>query len=285
MPICMVTGVSTGIGEAIATDLIARGWQVFGSVRREDDADRLVNQLGGRFTALIADVTDAGSLARAAAEVARALDGEPLSGLVCNAGIAIPGPLLHQPLEELDRQFRVNVLGQVATVQAFAPLLGAQEAFAGKPGRIVMMSSVSGRLVWPFAGSYAASKHALEAVSHALRREFLAFGVDVVIVAPGPIATPIWEKSAASVDRTRYQPTFYGPLIDRFEAQVAERAKNALPPQAVADAVHTALTADRPKARYTVTYAPLMNWYLPLLMPARWLDRLVARRLGLARRR
>jgi NAD(P)-dependent dehydrogenase (short-subunit alcohol dehydrogenase family) len=284
MPSCVVTGVSTGIGEAIAADFIKRGWRVFGTVRRMDDADRLHAALGERFTPLIADVTDGESLARAAGAVADALGGEPLSGLVCNAGISLPGPLLHQPLDELDRQWKVNVLGQIATVQAFAGLLGAQEGFAGKPGRIITMSSVSGRLVWPFVGGYAASKHALEAVSHALRRELIAFGVDVIIVGPGPVATPIWEKSAGAIDRARYQATFYGPLIDRFETEVMARAKDALPAEAVAAVVHTALTAEKPRVRYTVTRAPLFNWILPLILPSRWLDKLAAKRLGLTRK-
>lgn len=284
MPSVVVTGVSTGIGAAIAADLCRRGWHVFGTVRRMDDADRLGNELGGNFTPLIADVTDADSLSRAAATVAGALDGAGLDGLVCNAGISIPGPILHQPLEELDRQWKVNVLGQVATVQAFGPLLGAREGFAGRPGRIVMMSSVSGRLSWPVVGGYAASKHALEAISHSLRRELMPFGVDVVIVGPGPVATPIWEKSAAGVDRSLYQATIYGPLIERFEKEVLARARHALPPQAVSDVVHTALTAERPKVRYAVTPSPLMNWILPLMLPARWLDRIAARRLGLSRK-
>jgi NAD(P)-dependent dehydrogenase (short-subunit alcohol dehydrogenase family) len=210
---CVVTGVSSGIGEAIAADLVKRGWRVFGTVRRMDDAERLDNDLGPAFTPLVCDVTDVDGLSRAAAAVAGLLDGKPLDGLVCNAGISLPGPLLHQPLDELDRQWKVNVLGQIATVQAFAPLLGAQEGFAGKPGRIVMMSSVSGRLSWPFVGGYSASKHALEAMSHSLRRELMPFGVDVVIVGPGPIATPIWEKAAAAVEKTRYQATFYGPRV------------------------------------------------------------------------
>lgn len=284
MPSVVVTGVSTGIGEAIAADLARRGWRVFGTVRRMDDAERLSNELGPRFTPLIADVTDADSLSRAAATVAEVLDGASLDGLVCNAGISVPGPILHQPLEELDRQWRVNVLGQVATVQAFGSLLGAREGFAGKPGRIVMMSSVSGRLSWPVVGGYAASKHALEAISHSLRRELMPFGVDVVIIGPGPVATPIWEKSAAGVDRSLYQATIYGPLIERFEKEVLARAKDALPPQAVADVVHTALTAEKPKVRYAITPSPLMNWLLPLMLPARWLDRVAAKRLGLTRR-
>ncbi|MDP3546396.1 MAG: SDR family NAD(P)-dependent oxidoreductase [Phreatobacter sp.] len=281
---CVVTGVSTGIGEAIAADLVKRGWRVFGTVRRMDDAERLDNDLGPSFTPLVCDVTDVDGLSRAAARVAELLDGKPLDGLVCNAGISLPGPLLHQPLDELDRQWKVNVLGQVATVQAFGSLLGAQEGFAGTPGRIVMMSSVSGKLSWPFVGGYSASKHALEAISNALRRELMPFGVDVVIVAPGPIATPIWEKASGAVEKARYQATFYGPLIDRFEQEVLGRAKHALPPQAVADVVHTALTVPGPKVRYTITPAPLMNWVLPLMLPARWLDRIAAKRLGLTRK-
>lgn len=284
MPSCVVTGVSTGIGEAVAADLVRRGWRVFGTVRRMADAERLDNDLGERFTPLVADVTDADSLARAAAAVAAALGGAPLDGLVCNAGISVPGPLLHQPLEELDRQWDVNVLGQIATVRAFAPLLGVQEGFSARPGRIVMMSSVSGRLAWPFVGGYAATKHALEAVSHALRRELMPFGVDVVIVGPGPVATPIWEKAAAAAEKTRYRATFYGPLIERFEQQVLGRTKHALPPQAVADVVHTALSVARPKVRYAITPAPLTNWLLPLVLPARWLDRIAAKRLGLERK-
>lgn len=281
---CVVTGVSSGIGEAIAADLVKRGWRVFGTVRRMDDAERLDNDLGPSFTPLVCDVTDVDGLSRAAAQVAGLLDGKPLDGLVCNAGISLPGPLLHQPLDELDRQWKVNVLGQIATVQAFAPLLGAQEGFAGKPGRIVMMSSVSGRLSWPFVGGYSASKHALEAMSHSLRRELMPFAVDVVIVGPGPIATPIWEKAAGAVEKTRYQATFYGPLLERVEQEVVDREKNALPASAVAEVVHTALTVPAPKVRYTITPAPLMNWFLPLILPARWLDRIAAKRLGLTRK-
>ncbi|QCI64495.1 SDR family NAD(P)-dependent oxidoreductase [Phreatobacter stygius] len=285
MPAAVVTGVSTGIGEAIAADLTRRGWRVFGTVRRVEDRERLKLALGENFTGLIADVTDIDSLGLAATMVADALGHEPLAGLVCNAGVSLPGPLLHQPLDELDQQWNVNVRGLVATVQAFAGLLGASERFTGKPGRIVTMSSVSGELVWPFVGGYAASKHAVEAVSHALRRELMPFGVDVVIIGPGPVATPIWEKSSAAIDRSRYQATFYGPIIEKFEKEVLARANDALPAEAVADVVFHALTTAKPKTRYPLTRSSLTNWTLPRLLPDRVLDRLAAKRLGLNRRK
>lgn len=281
---CLVTGVSSGIGRAIARDLASNGWHVFGTVRNEGDAVSLETELGDRFTGLPADVTDARSLAEAAEDVAEALNGVPLAGLVCNAGISLPGPLLLQPLEELDRQWAVNVRGLVATVQAFAPLMGAREGFAGTPGRIVAMSSVSGKLAWPFVGGYAASKHAVEAVSHALRRELMPFGIDVVIVGPGPVDTPIWEKAAVAVDRTRYAGSIYAPILDGFEKAVAERKSESLPADMVAHVVRQALTADRPRTRYVVTQAAAKSYWLPLMMPDRWLDRMVARVMGLGRR-
>ncbi|CEJ10748.1 3-oxoacyl-[acyl-carrier-protein] reductase FabG [bacterium YEK0313] len=285
MPAAVVTGVSTGIGEAIATDLVRRGWQVFGTVRREADAARLADLLGAGFVALEADVTDPEALRAAAGKVASALGDAPLAGLVCNAGISLPGPLLYQPLDEIDRQWQVNVLGLVATIQAFAGLAGAREGFTGTPGRIVTMSSVSGKLVWPFVGGYAASKHAVEAVSHALRRELMPFGVDLVIVGPGPVATPIWQKSSAAIDRSRYQATIYGPIIDRFENAVLSRAGKGLPAAVIAEAVHHALTTARPRTRYALSPARLTSWTLPRLLPDRLLDRLAAKALGLARRR
>lgn len=284
MKACVVTGVSSGIGEAIARDLAANGWRVFGTVRSEADAVKLEADLGDRFTALPADVTDAASLAEAAEDVAEALNGAPLAGLVCNAGVSLPGPLLLQPLEELDRQWDVNVRGLVATVQAFGPLLGAREGFSGAPGRIVTMSSVSGKLSWPFVGGYAASKHAVEAVSHALRRELMPFGVDVVIVGPGPVATPIWEKSAKAVDVARYANSIYGPILAGFEKAVADRKGDSLPPSAVADVVRAALSIERPKTRYVVTRGALKNFWLPISMPDRMLDRFVAKVMGLGRR-
>jgi NAD(P)-dependent dehydrogenase (short-subunit alcohol dehydrogenase family) len=193
---------------------------------------------------------------------------------VLNAGIALTGPLLHQPLDEIRATLEVNVLGAIASVQAFAPLMKSGS-------RIVAISSVSGRFAAPFVGAYAASKHALEAACDSLRRELMIHGIDVVIIEPGPIATPIWRKSAAG---NRYEDTAYRDVFAGMSDYLAKSEAGALPVERVADAVMTALTARRPRTRYAVVRNPLVNWLLPRLLPDRLLDRVTARRLGLRRK-
>jgi NAD(P)-dependent dehydrogenase (short-subunit alcohol dehydrogenase family) len=275
----LVTGASTGIGHALVARLAAEGWHVFATVRRAEDATALSAAFGSAVTALIADVTDAAALSAARALVTERLAGRPLGALLLNAGIALPGPLLHQPLDEIRHTLDVNVLGAIATVQAFAPLMIAY--ISETPGRIVAISSLSGKIAAPFVGAYAASKHALEAVCDSLRRELMLHGIDVVVIEPGPIATPIWRKSAAG---SRYEDTAYRDLFARMSDHIAESEASALPVERVADAVMTALTARRPRTRYAVVRNPLVNWLLPRLLPDRVLDRVISRRLGLRRR-
>jgi NAD(P)-dependent dehydrogenase (short-subunit alcohol dehydrogenase family) len=279
----VVTGASTGIGFATARVLVAHGLHVFGSVRRADDGDRVRAELGARFTPLLFDVTDAAAIQTSVPTVAEALEGRTLVGLVNNAGIGVGGPLIHQPLDEVRRHLEVNVLGALATVQAFAPLLGADRARSGTPGRIVQISSIAGRVSSPFLGAYAASKRALEGMSHSLRRELMLYGIDVVIINPGPIATPIWDKAEA-LDRSRYAGTAYEPILPRFLKAALERGRSGLPAEAVGEVVWTALTARRPRTYYPVIGRKLLNWTIPLSLPARLLDRLIAKRLGLVRR-
>jgi NAD(P)-dependent dehydrogenase (short-subunit alcohol dehydrogenase family) len=267
----VVTGASTGIGAATAGVLVRAGFRVFGSVRRQEDADRMVQLLGPAFVPLLFDVTDEAAIAAAAAQVDAALDRSTLFGLVNNAGIAVLGPLLHLPPDDLRRQLEINLVGQLAVTQAFAPLLGADRARAGAPGRIVMMSSVAGRNGSPFTGAYNASKFGLEGFSESLRRELMLFGIDVVIVAPGPIATPIWDKAEAQ-DLGALDDSAFGPAIGR--------AKEAIAPERVGEIVLHALTAARPSARYTVTPNRLEQWLVDVL-PKRVIDRIIAKRLGL----
>jgi len=275
----VITGVSSGIGFATARVLAGHGVHVFGSVRKAADADRLKSELRERFTPLVFDVTDVDAIHAAVPVVADHLGSETLLGLVNNAGIAAGGPLIHQPLDEVRRHFEVNALGALATVQAFAPLLGAERARTGKPGRIVNISSVAGRISAPFLGAYAASKRALEGMSHSLRRELRLYGIDVIIINPGSVATPIWDKAETNTP-SRYTATDYAPFLQRFLQSALRSGRSGLPAETVGEAVWTALTARRPRTSYPVVRRRLLNWTIPLALPDRLIDRLIAKRLG-----
>jgi len=277
--VVVITGASTGIGLATARVLLAHGVDVFGSVRQSSDAARLRGELGAGFTPLLFDVTDSVAINAAVPTIADRLQGRTLFGLVNNAGIAVGAPLIHQPLDEVRRHLEVNTLGALATIQAFAPLLGSDRARNGKPGRIVNISSVAGRISAPFLGAYAASKRALEGMSHSLRRELLIYGIDVIIINPGSVVTPIWDK-AERTGPSRYETTDYAPFLQRFLDSALRSGRSGLPPQAVGEAVWTALTARKPRTFYPVVRQRLLNWTIPLALPARVIDRLIAKRLG-----
>ena len=276
----VVTGASTGIGWGIVKVLVARGFHVYGTVRKAMDADRLQAAFSSSVTPLLMDVTDEAAVAEAAGLVSKQLAGGTLAGLVNNAGIVVAGPLIHLPLDELRRQLEVNLVGPLLVTQAFAPLLGTDRKRQGKRGRIVNISSVGGRIAVPFIGPYAASKHGLEALSDSLRRELMLFGIDVVVIGPGSVVTPIWDK-AESTDLSRYDGTEYGPMLQPFRDYVIAEGRKGLPPERIGLAVHRALTVRKPRARYAVVPQRLRNWTIPLLLPKRALDRLIGKQLGL----
>lgn len=281
-PAAVVTGASTGIGRAACAALVGAGWRVFGAVRKPADGDAVREALGGRFTPLLFDVTDAAAIGRAAEEVRDALDGRTLRGLVNNAGIAVGGPLACLPLEDLQRQLEVNLYGALRVTQAFLPMLGADQRFQGPPGRIVNMSSVAGKNAMPLNGPYSISKHALEAMSETLRREVLPLhGIDVVIIGPGAVRTPIWEKPKLD-DYRKYQYTAYWPYLERMAALLREVGDGGLDPEAVGRLVLRALTAKRPKTRYAILKNRFMLWTLPRLLPRRMVDAMIAKRFGMA---
>lgn len=278
----IVTGASTGIGWGCVKVLTAKGFHVFGSVRKKVDADRLSAEFGAAFTPLLFDVTDEAAVADGARQVKAQLKGQPLFGLVNNAGIANPGPLLHIDIASFRQQLEVNVTGQLIVTQAFAPLLGASPDTRTKtPGRICMMSSVGGRVGMPFVGPYNTSKFALEGLSESLRRELIIYGVDVIVIAPGAIATPIWDK-ADTVDVTRYANTPYAGPLAKVKSYMVEMGRKGLKPEQIGQTVLTALTTASPKTRYVVTPDPLQNW-LSLNMPKRTVDQTIAKQLGLTR--
>lgn len=275
----VVTGVSSGIGWSVAKFLVAQGVQVFGSVRKSEDGARLSAELGELFKPLVFDVTDEAMVAKAAGEVRAALQGRKLWGLVNNAGMALAGPLLYQPVQDLRRQLEVNVVGQVSVCQAFGPLLGVDPTLAGTPGRIVMISSESGKSGSPFMGAYCASKHALEGLAESLRRELLLFGIDVVIIGPGLIATKIWDK-AEQLDLSAYSGTPYAASLKRFCDYIIREGHTGIPAEQVARTVWRALSTRRPRTRYAEVKNRLMNWTLPQLMPRRMVDRMVGKGMG-----
>ena len=276
MKAVVVTGASTGIGWGCAKVLVEKGFHVFGSVRKQADAERLSCEFGPNFIALLFDVTEASAVRVAAEQVQVALGGEALAGLVNNAGIAVAGPLLYIDPDELRRQLEVNVVGQVLVTQAFAPLLAAQGR--EKAGRIVMISSVGGKNASPFMGPYNASKFALEGLSESLRRELILLGIDVIVVAPGAVATPIWDK-AEQIDVSRYDNTPYAKSLRGVRDYMLVNGRKGLKPETLGEAVYQALTAAKPRARYTVTPDPLQN-FLMTTLPKRMVDRLIAKRLG-----
>ena len=278
----VVTGVSTGIGRGIAESLTRRGIRVFGSVRKESDATLLKTALGDAFTPLLFDVMDEAAVRAGAATVRKALNGETLSGLVNNAGIATPGPVLHQPLADYRKQIEVNLIGAYTVTQNFAPLLGADRSLRGAPGRIVNITSLGGKIGSPFLAGYCSAKHGLEGLSESVRRELLLYGIDVIIIGPGAVKTPIWDKAEA-MDTSSYARTDYGPAMVKLSDFMAGGARDGLAVERVGELVHYALTTRRPRVRYALAPSLLLDWIVPRLMPRRMVDRFFAQRLGLTK--
>ena len=276
----VITGASTGIGWATAKLLLDRGFRVFGSVRKQADVDRLKREFGANFTPLLFDVTDEAAVLAAARQVRAALNGETLFGLVNNAGIAVAGPVLELAADEFRRQMDVNVIGPIIATQAFGPLLGSDPSLKGRKGRIVMISSVAGKNGNPLTAAYAASKHAIEGLSESLRREMMLFGIDVIIIAPGPVKTPIFSKGQEAVDTSRYQNSPYLPALQKVGAYMQHLSSIGLPPDKIAERVFDALTLSNPKVRYQIAPDPIRH-LMTAWLPKRMMDKIIARRLGL----
>jgi NAD(P)-dependent dehydrogenase (short-subunit alcohol dehydrogenase family) len=275
----VVTGTSSGIGWGTAKVLLDRGFRVFGSVRKAADADRLKQEFGANFVPLVFDVTDEAAVNAAAAEVRAALQGETLAGLVNNAGIAVSGPLLELPVADFRHQLEVNVMGPVIATKAFTPLLGADPSLQGPRGRIVMISSVAGWNGNPLLSPYSTSKHAVEGLSESLRREFMLFGIDVIVIGPGAVKTPIWDK-AEQIDVTAYRASPFAAVLERLRAVMLKLGETGLPAETIGELVFQALTLPHPKVRYQITPEPFRMLMMRIL-PKRMLDRIIAKQLGL----
>ena len=247
----VITGASTGIGNACALHLDKKGFQVFAGVRKQADAVALQEQASERLTQVYLDVTKSASIASAAEVVATAVGDAGLAGLINNAGIAVGGPLEFLPTDALRRQLEINVVGQIAVTQAFLPLLRMGR------GRIVNMGSISGRVAMPLMGPYSASKFALGALTDSLRVELYPWGIEVSIVEPGAIDTPIWEKSLSAANKMaeawpQQAYTLYGQAMNAARQTTVDASRSAAPVDKVVEAVTHALTAKHPKTRYLV---------------------------------
>jgi NAD(P)-dependent dehydrogenase (short-subunit alcohol dehydrogenase family) len=268
----LVTGASTGIGEATVLHLKALGFDAVGAVRKDEDAERLEGR--GVRTVRI-DVTDAGQIAAARDE----LGDVGLAGLVNNAGIAVAAPLEFLPVDRLRQQLEINLIGQAAVTQAFLPALRRAR------GRIVNVSSIGGRVALPLVSAYNASKFGLEGMSDSLRRELRSQGVDVILIEPGGVKTPIWEKGETLADEMMEDvppdaERLYGKLIAALRAGTRRIAtETGSEPQAVAEAIGTALTASRPRTRYVVGSDAKLRARMSRVLPDRVMDRLIARAL------
>lgn len=274
----LVTGSSSGIGEACAQHLHGLGYTVLAGVRREADGERLRERLGPRLVPLILDVADADSIAAARDQAEGELAPGGLAGLVNNAGVAAPGPLEFIPIDDLRHQLEVNTVGQIAVTQAFL------SAIRQARGRVINIGSIGGRISTGFMGPYHASKHAMEALSDALRQELAPWGIEVALIEPGSVATPIWDKGqeGADEDLEKLGPEgrrLYERSLHQFAAVTRDIASRGVAPASVAEAVEHALTARRPRTRYLVGRDARVMAVARVLLPDRVLDRIVARRL------
>jgi len=272
----LITGASTGIGRATALYLDRAGWRVFAGVRREEDADALREAGSERLAPLMLDVTDAAQIAAAAERIGADVGSGGLDGLVNNAGIAVPGPLETLPIEDFERQIEVNLTAHVAVTQAMLP------AIRSARGRIVFITSIGGLMAFPMFGAYHAAKFGLEAVGDVFRRELRPWGIEVAVVEPGSIATPIWERGDEAVDglagRAREgHADLYGEAIDSYREVARKTGARGIAPEKVAVKVEHALSARRPRTRYLVGADARGQAFAAWLLPDRLLDRLIAR--------
>jgi len=277
----VITGASTGIGEAVARHLDGLGFLVFAGVRKESDAETLKRGSSGRLMPVFLDVTNEVMIAQSVQQVSQVVGEKGLVGLVNNAGIAVASPLEFIPIQELRKQLEVNVIGQLAVTQAYLPLIRKGQ------GRLVFISSISGRVAAPLLGPYAASKFALGALSDSLRRELLPWDIPVSIVEPGRIITPIWEKSLAAADAliSRLDPqaeVYYGEAMEINRARALSQRKGT-PVEQVARVVAHALLSKNPKTRYLVGWDARFGALLAKWLPDKLLDRAITRQRGIKR--
>lgn len=274
----VVTGASSGIGYDTTRYLIENDYHVFGSVRNEKDAQKLLKDFGNKVIPLVFDVTDKNAIKIAKEKVETRLGNELLIALVNNAGIAVSGPLQFVEIADVRYQLEVNVIGTLMVSQAFLPLLGAKQPVHTNPGKIINISSISGIFSTPFMGPYCMSKYAVESMSDIFRRELSLYSIDVVVIEPGPIATPIWEKAKADSSQSSFLNTIYEPILNSRNEIINQNEKNALPVSSVSELILRSIEKKYPATRTIITKK---SWLVKIikLLPDRLVDNLITKNI------
>ena len=279
----IITGVSTGIGYSCTKILCNSGYFVYGSVRKSEDAERIKNKLGDNFHPLIFDVTDSKAILENIEKVKNDLKpGESIAGLVNNAGIALGGPVTLIDTEVFRKQFEVNFFGLIDVTKACLPLLGARKG-SNNQGKIINISSVSGKRSYPFIAPYTASKFALEAFSDSLRRELMIYGVDVILIEPGPIKTAIWDKTP-DPENNEFLGSDYESSLAKFYKLFIEMGKKGFDPDIIGNRVKSILQDPSPRIRHVITPNRFLNYTLPGILPSRMFDKMLGKGLGLLKK-
>ena len=275
----VITGVSTGIGFATALRLTKAGHTVFGSVRNDVDAKKIEAKLGKNYHPLIFDVTDEIAIKEASEYVNKEVGDNGIDVLINNSGIALGGPILEIPINVFRKQFEVNLFGIVTVTQAFSKLLGAHRG-SNHQGKIIMISSVAGKRSYPFVGPYSASKHAVEGMSDALRRELMFYGIDVILVEPGPVKTDIWKKTP-DPENNIFLKSDFEPALRKFNSMIKQFENKGLEADVIAKCIEKIIKLKSPKTRYVLSPNKLRDYIIPGLLPDRWLDKAMSKALGL----
>lgn len=280
----VITGASTGIGQATALALDKAGFRVFAGVRKQSDADSLKQISSSRLTPIILDVLDHAAIGEAARVVAETVGTDGLAGLVNNAGISTACPIEFFPMDLALEQLNVNLIGQIAVMQAFLPLIRKGN------GRIVNIGSIGGIQPIPSLGLYDASKAGIHALTDVLRMELSGWGIPVILVIPGNIATPIWKKSGDATKKLleslpKLAGELYGPMMDNIASSVEKMAGKGLPPETAANAVLKALTVKKPRTRYIVGLDAVLQVMMSKFLGNRIRDALVWLSLGKTRKK
>jgi NAD(P)-dependent dehydrogenase (short-subunit alcohol dehydrogenase family) len=273
----LITGASSGIGLDACSYLIQKGFKVIGTVRKENDRERLQHLFPVDFECLIMDVTKTDDIEAVSSYLNKKLKDIGLFGLVNNAGIAKGGPLMHVSNEDFELQLNTNFSSIFRITNSLLSLLGAEKNSKYSAGRIVNISSVSGLINIPMLGPYCISKHALESMSDIYRRELAYYGIKLVLIEPGPIQTPIWQKSVP--EKNPIEHTDFKGAYDGFKKSIQHSEKNALPVEYVSKTIYKALTKKKPSNRYIISRTKFLTKFLSVFVPSAWLDAILIKQL------